>query len=106
MDKETGGAAYPSRQVLGKNPIGADVIKDHAGMTLRDYFAAHAPAVPDWFKHEPTSPMPHIVAGNETMREHVESKMIYNAWVNEQKAFKFFAWRTFYADAMLAERAK
>jgi hypothetical protein len=47
------------------------------GMTLRDYFAAHAPPVPDWY----------IKMRNSDMEDLIK-------------------WRWYYADAMLAEREK
>lgn len=77
-----------------------------AGMSVRDYFAAHAPAAPDWFKHEPASPMPAIVSEASGATAHYESKAAHNAWIEQQRMAKFFAWRGFYADAMIVERAK
>ncbi len=43
---EEGGPAFPS---VVKGPDGGDI--PFHGMTLRDYFAAHAPGVPSWFSH-------------------------------------------------------
>ncbi len=50
------------------------------GMTLRDYFMAHCPEVPDWY---------------------------YN-WKStcDNDEIVYFSWRSYYADAMLAERGK
>lgn len=39
---DNGGPAFPY-----------DQDRDYKGMWLREYFAAHAPAVPDWFEHVP-----------------------------------------------------
>lgn len=46
-DKNTGGPAFPSSNNV---IISEDDIGDYVGMTLRDYFAAHAPEMPDWFR--------------------------------------------------------
>lgn len=49
MSKDTGGQAFPR---TGYWTPGAKLSKTtpNEGMTLRDYFIAHAPHVPDWFK--------------------------------------------------------
>ena len=52
------------------------------GMTIRDYFLAHAPALPDLWYVRPASTIP---SREVLLREVVE-------------------WRTAYADAMLAAR--
>lgn len=98
MEKETGGSAFPGAGPEYPQP---------KGMTLRDYFAAHAPDVPDWFKHAAPTPIPLVsdaaVVGDAA---HYKAKAERNNWIDEQKAAKFFAWRGFYADCMVAERAK
>lgn len=42
MSRDTGGQAFPSERVIGKNYHGENVMKASSGMTLRDYFAAKA----------------------------------------------------------------
>lgn len=47
--RNDGGQAFPSPAI--KNDAGQFIIKPQTGMTLRDYFAAHAPSQPQpWFK--------------------------------------------------------
>lgn len=64
--------------------------------TLRDQFAMAAPPVPDWFKFDTGTNKPHW----DATKEDVE------AWRNACREQKFFAWRWYYADAMLAARGK
>lgn len=58
------------------------IMGDENGMSLRDYFAAHAPEPPDY------------VLTTININDHA------------QLAQAFAAWRWQYADAMLAEREK
>ena len=67
--KNDGGQAFPSHPEAFN---GSDY-----GMSLRDYFAANAPPVPDWF----------VKVNNSDMED-------------------LITWRWYYADAMLAERDK
>ena len=83
MDKKDGGPAFPETHV---HPMqGMDDLmpgwRGRGGMSLRDYFAAHAPYVTeDW--------------GNKHRAE---------GWTDAQLCAK---WAHEYADAMLAEREK
>jgi len=47
-----GGAAFPQHG-WSRDPEVSKFMQDKGGMTLRDYFAAHAPAVPDDFGWAP-----------------------------------------------------
>ena len=85
----TGGPAFPCDEL---DQGGPQVYQQFHGMTLRDYFAAHAPEMPKWFRHEADEPIPEG-----------ENRQ---AWIRRNQAAKFFEWRGFYADAMIAERAK
>lgn len=50
MSKDTGGAAFP-RTAFDKDGTLTTFDAEFTGMTLRDYFAAHAPLEPQpWFK--------------------------------------------------------
>ena len=61
---------------------------DHYGMTLRDYFAANAPAeVPPWF----------LPADLREATAEASNKRLADRW---------FDWRWFYADKMVRESAK
>jgi len=79
--KQDGGPAFP---------VTADLLCDHTsgtsvrlkGMSLRDYFAAHAPQPPVTWR------------GGEWMQSGTNALAAY------------IAWRWYYADTMLAERAK
>lgn len=73
------------------------------GMSMRDWFATHAPETPKWFKHEPSEPYPFIPEGaDEVTSERLRVKRA--AWIARQRLEKFIRWRWFYADMMLAAR--
>lgn len=65
------------------------------GLTKREWFAAHAPKeIPDWFAFRCPE------AENMTARGFPQgAKQLF-----DEK--RYFSWRYFYADAMLAEAAK
>lgn len=103
-------------------------------MNDRDYFAMHAPmSIPDWFKGEYSGDMPRIpdapshwgaaeaaqlsdlkagIGFVSTARQEVaEFFALYlaardkqNAWRDRQRERKYFAWRWYYADMMIAAR--
>lgn len=99
-------------------------------MTLRQWYAAHAPNVPEWFrlKNEDMPPKIPPVPDNWNTAERAEFAMIKEgsllptaasddvqvfwrryepalaraeAWREEKRQKKFFAWRWHYADMML-----
>ena len=103
------------------------------GMELRDYLAAHAPAIPEWFRlasNERCPPAPSVPAYFDTaqraefvslkdgqlwpdqaraeVREFYEvwraQKDVQDLWRNHMRERKFFAWRYHYADQMMAAR--
>ena len=95
---------------------------------MRAYFATHAPAVPEWFKLEPPQHKPHMpqtpsgftpeqllaletFVSHETcpdrfvsqhVRRREQAKAEQDAWRDACREKKFFAWRWYYADQMLA----
>jgi hypothetical protein len=88
--KKDGGPAFPVEQHDLKHgphygspydtgPLGVEAKTLHPGMTLRDYFAAHAPEMPSWFSAN---------------RQDIDI------------AERWFIWPWHYADQMLAEREK
>ena len=85
MSKDNGGPAFPVNEVLCHN--GDIVTYAEPGMTMRDYFATHAPFT-----------MSDAIAAIE----HTGSARFTGAEVMEMLADM----RGAYADAMLAERAK
>jgi len=125
----TGGPAFP------QNDAAVNRINNEAGMTLRDWFATHAPAqIPEWFKHATVSweipPHP-----DYTKLEKPEHQELARQWqqdpcfdlpaelswygdkVNEHLAAKsqrkdadaaarMIQWRWHYADMMLEERSR
>lgn len=123
--KDTGGPAFPQQ----------DDATGWEGMTLRDYFIAHAPAEPqEWFEPVmPTRPAPVEVLQNLTQNErdqlegwgdyystseiteprikaYCEARDQYNA---EQKAWnrlelreRYIQWPAAWADAMIEQRKK
>ena len=90
---DDGGPAFPGEYAITmRHPDGGDETRmiSGAGMTLRDYFAAHAPVTPeswarDWME---------VNGGNFDDRTPGEVAEIMASWCY------------YYADAMLAERSK
>lgn len=93
--------AHPQARAVGEKP------KQHTGLSIRQMYAMHAPMpVPDWFKHEPDTPMPRVPDLNGTnASEHFAAKAALEAWRDQQRIAKFFAWRWLFADMMLATEA-
>jgi len=83
-DKPTGGQAFPSKVISGKNYYGGAVSVTHSGMTMRDYFAAQA--IPSLMDLDPSQVKDFLT--NESLGDYVA-----------RKAYRI-------ADFMLAERAK
>ena len=77
--KNDGGPAFPTPHQERDGDTYATI--HESGMSLRDYFAAHAPAVPHDYETK------HLICG----------------WTHSQIAAH---WANEYADAMLKERAK
>lgn len=123
-------AAFPVR--LWPNAPGE---KANEGMSMREYFAAHAPEeIPSWFTHVP--PKKDIPEAAEWDKiENEEDKQLCQDWVfdgifdlpehlqwfsdtfkNHNEALiqwnktnegaRYFQWRSFYADALIAELEK
>lgn len=123
----TGGPAFPMIRDIRHN---ADW--DHEeGMTLRDYFMAHAPEAPQpWF--EPVMPPapkvpkiadiqdeavredvrraddagidPETPEGLEFAHQHREAALAYQRWDQERKKQRYIQWPAAWADAMLDQR--
>lgn len=88
-----GGPAFPC-VIDSYNDVPAH---NEQGMTLRDYFAAHAPEVPAWFKIDGFPKM----AGCS-----VEATRLYELELDAYAERRAIAWPWHYADAMLAARDK
>ena len=95
MSAKDGGNAFPVPNLQDDESFN--------GMSLRDYFAAHAPEVPDWFQHlqwqtEATTKVSQLGDPGryaKVIERHIES--------GPQRIAR---WNYSYADAMIAERGK
>lgn len=121
-----GGPAFPQKEPL---------TSDHPGMSMRQWYAAHAPAVPEWFRLKDDGDWPKVPAVPKEWGtvERAEFAMIkegslevcaacddvqvfwhryepararLEAWRDRMKARKFFAWRWFFADQMIASERR
>ncbi len=119
--------AFPSNRDMRHSPDW----DYEAGMTLRDYFMAHAPASPQpWF--EPVMPPaprvmqvheiqdrqiredvltaddagidPETHAGMEFVQQRAESVTAYMRWDEERKKQRYVQWPAAWADEMLKQR--
>lgn len=114
---ETGGPAFPVSHQDGHSTW------QFPGMTLRDYFIAHAPAEPQsWFMPVmPPAPDLSIWAGESGRKYDGEREAMgseeglrgkvrpvnadaYYAWRNEQAKQRYVQWPAAWADAMLKAR--
>jgi hypothetical protein len=121
-----GGPAYP-HVIVGDLGQTREV---HEGMSMRQWYAAHAPAVPEWFRLKDDGDWPKVPSvpdewgpverGEFSMikdgsmlpaaacddvqvfwRRYEPARVRAEAWRQEMRQKKFFAWRWFYADMML-----
>lgn len=110
-----GGPAFPSHGTMG------EIVQ--SGMTLRDYFAAKAPAQP-WPFYQPTMPPRPtlgVAVSDDGQRKYLtaidaerkegdcwswSNRNAVDEWDAENKRQYYIQWPYFYADAMLAERMK
>jgi hypothetical protein len=82
----------------------------------RDYFAANAPAVPQWFEHEPVGKRPERPKPSNFPPAPGESRDTWESrarnalnqhtvdcelWRQANEHARYFQWRRFYADKML-----
>lgn len=96
-----GGPAFPvpeTRDECGRQA------SDHQGMSLRDFFAAHAPMEPTWdFQPAMPSPRPevkHPISRDGYAANHAEIE----AWDEERARQRMMQWPYAWADAVLAAR--
>jgi hypothetical protein len=100
MRIDDGGSAFPNRIV--KDRLSGVSISEQTGMSLRDYFIAHAPAEPQsWFRPvmETSRPVPVRVPGKDVLNETAIA-----AWDREESKQRYLQWPTAWADAMIAAR--
>jgi hypothetical protein len=91
-DRTDGGAAFP-QEIFNPLPGGGGYRESKGGMSLRDYFAGQAPAIPNTFLHRP---MP---GWTEDMTEGEYDELV-RAWQVERAV----VWATRFADALLTAR--
>ena len=105
MSKETGGPAFPFQHVKKRNGMGGICDwKNHLGMTLRDYFAAHAPAEPQpWF--EPVTP-PRPEAIGPVVDGWPANYQAIEFWEKEYRKQRYIQWPYAWADAQIEERER
>jgi hypothetical protein len=99
MTQPDGGPAFPTRDGVFNGPVG--------GMSLRDYFAAHAPAECLWcFDVKMPTPRPKPDYGDDpdNKPECAFNFMEVAAWDNERRRKTRTQWPWVWADAMIAER--
>ncbi len=108
--KNDGGPAFPrpASEFTGSGtcPDGNDPIRAQNGMSLRDYFAAHAPHEPQfWFKPIMQSKCPETIWDRGMQYENypTNEREIQN-WRDEYDKQRFIQWPMAWADAMLTAR--
>lgn len=112
MTRKNGGPAFPRPESEHMHPDslneGHYMEEAQTGMTLRDYFATHAPAQPTW-NFEPVMntprPVPQMVEGDHDSAECVNKDEI-ESWNNERNKQWSIQWPWVWADAMLAQSGK
>lgn len=105
MTKDTGGYAYPRSVWKGSSDNYTD--KETGGMTLWDYFMAHAPDAPEWFKPEMVVTKKEV--GKTWDWKEKTYKKIKDALDSYDRHYaieKIVQWKAHYADTMIAERSK
>jgi len=121
--KNTGGPAFPQPAVISEaGDILTSLNFDEGGMTLRDYFMAHAPTIPQaWFKPTmPTSRPGGKFVSEDGMRSYATAMEadraegfdgFFNAssdaqeeWDRAQNKALFTQWPAAWADEMIKER--
>lgn len=89
MTMNDGGPAFPHDFETPPAPDLTVTRRFGTGMSLRDYLAAHAPDMPDWWRYE-----------------WLRSEGLQPADITYEREFQLFAiWRYDYADVMLSTRA-
>jgi hypothetical protein len=118
--KDDGGPAFPAPEA-GQAHFGDP--SAYIGMTLRDYFVAHAPAEPQpWFEPTMSTECPpddwRSEDGEERFTNMYEARRVYGdsivnsnddaqfAWKCERDKQRYLQWPAVWADAMLEERSK
>lgn len=97
-----GGPAFPGAYFDHLEGIGEVRREQYHGMTLRDWFATHAPEIPDWFDRKKWTQKEWVPAPE------VSPGYVKSEWVTHKEPTieHLTRWKYHYADAMLAERAK
>lgn len=106
-----GGPAFPS----GKIDVGPEwAYYPYLGMSLRDFFAAHAPTPPDWFAPEISpKPEPEFNCSGTSAHERACSRECGDsnwdqriAWERARERQRLIQWPYVWADLQLGERER
>lgn len=125
-----GGPAFGGMRRIHRQGYATNDFEPVDGMSLRQWYAAHAPAVPEWFRCEFDELVPKVppvpihwtaelrsdfallreggieaAGAHEDVREfwklYEPARARLDAWRNRMREKKFFKWRWHYADMML-----
>jgi hypothetical protein len=102
--RNEGGPAFPCPRYVNANgeTFSLSEFDGENGMSLRDYFAAHAPEMPDWFRPATEEQRPNV----PEMASAAEHDATMDAWWGRVRLARISAWPWVYADAMLAARER
>jgi hypothetical protein len=121
-DKNTPVSAFPNKRLRQPREDGTGLYAFESGMTLRDYFIAHAPAEPqEWFKpvlsEKPIIGQLFVSDDGERFYKsyrHAEenegdcfrdvNRASFDAWCKEEIKQKYVQWPAAWADEMLKAR--
>lgn len=103
------GPAFPVNTGAECNP---GAYTPDCGMTLRDYFAVHAPPVPNYYRLKSAEPIPREPDGYyDSMSPCTQSER--DAYIDKREAIvnsneleRVLSWPWFYADRVLGRRGK
>lgn len=89
-------------------PSSTETFGDFAGMSLRDYFAAHAPSIPyAWFEPVMGSERPEFEGVRNASGEFESTNQdVIDAWKLEHYKQQCIQWPYAWADLMVAARVK
>lgn len=106
-----GGAAFPtldggSLSCSNHNDQRAMTFRAQGGMSLRDYFAAHAPTeVQIWFKPVMPAPRPEAKFVEQKGHETCTNQAELDAYDRERNKQRLIQWPYAWADTQLEQRA-
>jgi hypothetical protein len=107
MSAQDGGQAFPILESSTKIDTYETAHTMIGGMSLRDYFAAHAPFNPhDWFKPKMQTQRPTPIYEEHSGREFTKNLNELYDYDVEVSRQKYIQWPYAWADAMIVQRKK